>query len=126
VKMPITPAGLALRLGAHVTAAFPYRLAPDKAHIHVVPLTREEGGVATEIGDAPTAGQVARSTGGANTEGKANGKAEGKAEGRAEGRAEGAVEAGARLQRRFVAELERFLIAHPEQWISALSPVWEA
>jgi len=117
VKMPITPAGLALRLGAHVTAAFPYRLTPGKAHIHVVPLTREEGGSATVIGDAPIARQAARATGGAKAESKANGKAEGKAE--------GAVEAGARLQRRFVAELERFLIAHPEQWISALSPVWE-
>jgi lauroyl/myristoyl acyltransferase len=116
-KMPITPAGLALRLGAHVTAAFPYRLTPDTAHIHVVPLTREEGGGATEIGDAPRAGQAARATGGAEVEGRAQGKP---------GKAEGAAEAGARLQRRFVAELERFLIAHPEQWISALSPVWEA
>jgi lauroyl/myristoyl acyltransferase len=109
VKMPITPAGLALRLGAHVTAAFPYRLTPDKAHIHVVPLTREDGGSATEIGDARIARQAARATSGVSAEGKA----------------EGAVEAGARLQRRFVAELESFLIAHPEQWISALSPVWE-
>ena len=99
-KMPITPAGLALRLGAHVTAAFPYRLTPETAHIHVVPLTLGEG--------ATTEGQAARATAGTAGE-----------------RAEGAVEAGTRLQRRFVTELERFLIAHPDQWISALSPVWE-
>lgn len=108
-KMPITPAGLALRLGAHVGAAFPYRVAPDKVHIHFVPLTPEEGAgateIGTEIGDAPTGGQASRAKGGA--------------------KAESAAEAGARLQRRFVAELERFLIAHPEQWIAALSPVWE-
>jgi lauroyl/myristoyl acyltransferase len=83
-KMPITPAGLALRLGARVGAAFPYREAPEKAHALFVPLAieQEEG--------------------------------------------ESAAEAGARLQRRFIAELERFLLAHPEQWVAALARVWDA
>jgi hypothetical protein len=37
-----------------------------------------------------------------------------------------ALDAPAQLQRQFLEHLERQVRAHPEQWVSALTPVWVA
>jgi KDO2-lipid IV(A) lauroyltransferase len=98
-KMPSTPASLALRMGARVGAAFPYHVSQEKAYALFVPLTLDEWPKLAEPG---ATAQPADHTGKATEEADA-----------------------ARLQRRFLAELERFLMAHPEQWVSALATVWE-
>lgn len=106
VKVPITPAALAVRLGARVGAAFPHRLVPERGEILFLPLSTE----AEPKTETETETQTAA--------------AEGRSARAAVERADAEMQ-GIQVQRRFLAELERFLAAHPEQWVSALSPVWE-
>jgi lauroyl/myristoyl acyltransferase len=115
VKVPITPAALALRMGARVGAAFPYRLAPERGEILFVPLA-SGAEVAGPTSGMDGTGQMEAVEGGRTLDRTGERTAEKTAD---------KTEAGVRLQRRFLAELERFLTRHPEQWVSALSPVWQ-
>jgi len=107
-RMPTGPAALALRLGAPVGVALSRRLAPDRMCASFTPLalaalTAAPPGAAApgEAEGGPAATKVARP-------------------------AKAPADAPIRVQRAFLEHLERYLREHPEQWVSALSPVWEA
>jgi lauroyl/myristoyl acyltransferase len=98
-RLPTSAIALAQRAGAPVQAVFSWRTGPDTARGLVVPLKLDAGGEPpTSTASTATAAPArARNT-----------------------------EAIAHAMRTFVAELENVVAAHPEQWVSALMPIWDA
>jgi KDO2-lipid IV(A) lauroyltransferase len=90
------PMALAVRTGAPIICAFSWRTGPSRAHGVFYRLTWADQG--DPQGDAPAAGRS---------------------------RARGADQTQ-RALRTYVALIERIIAAHPESWVSALAPVWEA
>lgn len=102
-KLPTGPIALALRSGVPVMAVFSWRGPDGRRFGRFIPLELRE----PDPGPSSTAG------------GSAGGTAT---------RTRAAVNAAAteRALRLFVAELEQVIAAHPEQWVSALAPIWDA
>lgn len=96
-KLPTGPVALALRSGVPVMTVYSWRGRGGKRFGRFIPLELREPERATGT------------TGGTAT------------------RTRTAVNAAAteRALRLFVAELEKVIEAHPEQWVSALSPIWD-
>lgn len=97
-KLPTGPFALALRSEAPLMAAFTWSEGPGRSHGVFVPL-HVDGESAP--GDASGGATVAAT------------------------RTRGA-ERIAQLQQQFLRALETVVAEHPEQWVSALAPVWEA
>jgi lauroyl/myristoyl acyltransferase len=91
------PMALAVRTGAPIICAFSWRTGPGRAHGVFYRLTWNES--AAEITPKATSATRARIRDGDTT---------------------------LKALRAFVALLERMIAAHPEAWVSALAPVWEA
>lgn len=98
-RLPTGPFMLAHRTGVPVVCAFSWREGAGRSHGIFLPIN----------GD----GDVAP--------GEENGTPQHNGAGRAD-RTNGA----ARMHRAYVAQLERVIAAHPEQWVSALYPIWQA
>jgi lauroyl/myristoyl acyltransferase len=99
-KLPVGPISLALRSGAPVMAVFSWREPHGHSHGVFLPLDLRElcpEGAKESGGGAAAADHAAR--------------------GRS-GQEEHAL-------RQFLAQLERVIADHPEQWVSALNPIWE-
>lgn len=107
-KLPTGPIALALRSGAPVMAVSSWREPGGRRRGRFVPLELRER--------EPAAGSLAAT--GATSTTSATGTAT---------RTRAAVNAAAteRALRLFVAELEKVIAAHPEQWVSALAPIWD-
>ena len=97
-KLPTGPFALALRSEAAVLAAFTWSEGPGRSHGLFVPLG---------IGDASESSDVSGGAAVAATRTRS-------------------AERIAQLQQQFLRALETVIAQHPEQWVSALMPVWEA
>lgn len=97
-KMPTGPFALALRSEAAVLAAFTWSEGSGRSHGVFVPVRIEDARAASDM----SSGTIAAAT-----------------------RTRGA-ERIAQLQQEFLRALEMVIAEHPEQWVSALAPVWEA
>lgn len=98
-KMPTSPFTLALRSDVPLLAAFTWSDGPGRSHGLFVPLRTDD---TREMAGSLTAAATATTT-----------------------RARGAEQV-AQLQQQFLRALESVIAEHPEQWVSALMPVWEA
>jgi KDO2-lipid IV(A) lauroyltransferase len=126
-RMPTTPAALALRLGVPVALAFTQRAAPQRIDVTFVPVgmpERESPSAPSVTSEPAGAREGAAVTSTARTP-QASTLPAAQPLQPTPGRP-AAPDAPAGLQRLFLAHLERHLRAHPEQWVSALTPVWEA
>ncbi|MFI5272586.1 MAG: lysophospholipid acyltransferase family protein, partial [Ktedonobacterales bacterium] len=102
-RLPTAPLALALRSGAPVVTAYSWRTGPGTQHGVFIPLD-------LSAALPPTIAQAATTrAGGAPATTRARGS-----------------ETTARAIRVFLDDLERQIAAHPDQWVAALSPVWEA
>ena len=97
-KLPTGPFALALRFGVPILGAFSWAEGPDHSHGLFVPLVLDEVARETEATGARTA-TTTRTRG---------------------------AERVAQVQQSFLRALEKLIAEHPEQWVSALMPVWEA
>lgn len=98
-RLPTGPFTLAQRTGAPLVCAFSWREGPGRSHGVFLPITVD--------------GDEARSA--ASSAPERRGKAE---------RADRTAQA-TRMQRAYVAQIERMIAAHPEQWVATLYPIWE-
>jgi len=102
------PIALALRSGAPVLMAYSWREGPDRWHGVFIPLTL------TDAGERESAREAARAEAAGGVRAPA-----------AVGRAR-AQEVTAHALRRFLEVLERSIAEHPDQWVSAMLPIWPA
>jgi len=113
-KLPTAPMALALKSGAPVMTAYSWREGAEHSHGIFIPL---------ELADQPPPAGTAAQEEAASEPLEAERTVAATAT-RARARAR-AADATPRAMSVFVAQLERQIEAHPEQWVSALSPVWE-
>jgi KDO2-lipid IV(A) lauroyltransferase len=112
-RLPTGPFALAARSGVPMMAVFSWREGPGRSYGVFTPLdvnaSAPAGDASTEPGSggAPSAASSAALASTATATRARSG------------------EQALRLQRLFLDELEKRVAAHPEQWVSALSPIWE-
>jgi len=99
LRMPTAPVALALKSGAPVMAVFSWRDGPGRSHGVFIPLDLEPH-------ERMAGGAGAGSRAAAAERTRTN-------------------DAVLRAMRVYVDEMERAVSAHPDQWVSALLPVWE-
>jgi len=105
-KIATGPMALALRTGAPIITAFSWRTGPGRSHGFMAPLVWE----AAETSEKAASRQFT-----------ANGGALASTPTRARAADQTLQALGA-----FIQQLEEVIAAHPEAWVSALTPVWEA
>jgi phosphatidylinositol dimannoside acyltransferase len=97
-RLPTGPFTLAQRTGAPVVCAFSWREGPGRAHGIFLPIGSDDDEARGGATSTPARSRAERAD----------------------------REAGAaHLQRAYVAQLERMITAHPEQWVATLYPIWE-
>ena len=97
-RLPTGPFTLAQRTGAPVLGAFSWREGPGRSHGVFLPIAVDGDETRNGTTDAPERRRAAR--------------------------ADRAAEA-ARMQQVYLAQLERMIAAHPEQWVATLYRIWE-
>ncbi len=103
-RLPTAPFALAARSEAPVFLLIPWRVGFNRIEAVVEPITPER---MPPDDSTSAAGQQGQATSQASQRGRAR---------------EAAI---AEMRQRVYALLERYISAHPDQWVSALSPVWE-
>lgn len=98
-RLPTSAIALAQRTGAPVQAVFSWRTGPRTAQGLIVPLKLDAGAESSASTAATTATATPAKARGAETITQALGT--------------------------FVHEMEKVIAAHPEQWVSALNPIWD-
>jgi lauroyl/myristoyl acyltransferase len=112
-RLPTGPFTLAARSGVPMMAVFSWREGPGRSYGVFTPLDVNAPAPAGDTTAEPGAPATPSSASGASPAGTATAT-----------RAR-AGEQALRTQRLFLDELEKRVAAHPEQWVSALLPIWE-